>query len=93
MFSGVTDSRFTLRMLEPNEYYFDDYSVDYYPAGIEDGKRVQGTIKVCSRSLVFVPSNKTDPLLRIRQRDTSEIEAYHPFNSNHLLKGKVRVTF
>jgi factor associated with neutral sphingomyelinase activation len=94
MFSGVNDQRFSLRMLEPNEYYFDDYSVDYYPKGMSNASDdnfavVQGTLKVCSRSIVFVPSNGYDPLIRVKQKDITDIKFYSPSDTSHLKTRKV----
>lgn len=94
MFSGVADKRFSLRMLEPNEYYFDDYSVDFYPQGLSNASDdnfevVPGTFKVCSRSVVFVPSNGCKPLIRTKQRDISDIKFYTASNLDHLKTRKV----
>ena len=94
MFSGVNDQRFSLRMLEPNEYYFDDYSVDFYPKGMDNASHdnfqvVHGTLKVCSRSIVFVPSNGYDPLIRVKQRDITDIKLYSPSDTSHLKTRKV----
>ena len=94
MFSGVADQRFSLRMLEPNEYYFDDYSVDFYPQGLDKAaddnfEVVPGTFKVCSRSVVFVPSNHSEPLIRVKQRDVSDIKFYTATNLDHLKTRKV----
>ena len=94
MFSGVNDQRFSLRMLEPNEYYFDDYSVDYYPKGLTNVSHhsfevVQGTLKVCSRSIVFVPSNGFDPLIRVKQKNITDIQFYTPSDTSHLKTRKV----
>ena len=83
MFSGVKDQKFCLRMLDPNEYYFDDYSVEYYPKGLNQAS-VPGTMKVCSKSIVFVPSISSEPLIRVRQRDISSISPYQPSDSSNL---------
>ena len=94
MFSGVTDQRFSLRMLEPNEYYFDDYSVEYYPNGLEKVSSdsfftIPGTLKLCSKSVVFVPANSSDPLIKVKQKDISDIRCYEPSDITHLRSIKV----
>ena len=94
MFSGVTDQRFSLRMLNPNEYYFDDYSVEHYPKGINktgdsDFKSIQGTLKVCSKSILFVPSNSSDVIIRVKQQNISSIKHYEPSDLSYLKTKKV----
>ena len=94
MFSGVADQRFSLRMLDPNEYYFDDYSVEFYPNGLhkptEDNfATISGTLKVCSKSVVFVPSNSSDPLIKVNQKDITDIKCFEPSDISHLKSIKV----
>ena len=60
--------RFNLLLLDEGEFYFDDYPAVYYPplkrdrysrgsVSFEDSvkRRVEGRIKLCSASILFVP--------------------------------------
>ncbi|CAM9421931.1 unnamed protein product, partial [Choristocarpus tenellus] len=73
-------SRFNLLALEHGEYYFQDYSAYYYPpstlpnsAGLGPSSyasggarrpRHQGRLKLCSRGLLFEPSDRLLPLVK-----------------------------
>lgn len=69
--------RFNLLLLEFGEYYFEDYSVYHYPIPSDDMRdpnyrpflqcdamKVQGRLKLCSRSIVFEPISVKKPLLK-----------------------------
>jgi len=55
-------SRFNLLLLEFNEYLFEDLSVFQMTDG--HGLRIQGRLKVCSRSLIFEPSDTKRPIVK-----------------------------
>lgn len=96
MFSGVSEERFSLRMLEPNEYYFDDFTVEYYPNGNVSTRKdtIRGTLKICSKSLVFVPSNRSDSIIRIRQKVLTSIAEFEQSDTrSNLITDKVSVHF
>lgn len=66
-------SRFNLLLLEYGEYFFEDLSVYYYPVIPDgnvgsltrcDGLKVQGRLKLCSRSLIFEPSEIRRPIIK-----------------------------
>lgn len=56
-------NRFSLLLLEPGEYYFEDYI-----ALLEISKNstlISGRLKVCSLSLVFDPKEYYKPIIKI----------------------------
>ena len=64
--------RFSLLLLEPGEIYFKDVAVIYCSdpdSRTQPGRRgssvktIQGWLKICSKSLVFVPTDSSDPVL------------------------------
>ena len=78
--TAKTRSRFNLLLLEPGEYYFQDFAVHHYPTPSEFADRAAaaealpwgertrlrqaGRLKFCSRSLLFEPSDARLPVLR-----------------------------
>eukprot|EP01031_Cornospumella_fuschlensis_P031956 gene31956-38639_t len=68
-------SRFNLLLLEHGEYYLEDFSALYFPLSlttssisfneiITDANKIQGRLKLCSRSLVFEPNDVRYPLMK-----------------------------
>ncbi|XP_060859009.1 protein FAN-like isoform X1 [Metopolophium dirhodum] len=55
--------RFSLLLLEPGEYYFEDYIASL--AVTENDTWLSGRLKVCSLSLVFDPKDYHKPILKI----------------------------
>lgn len=75
--------RFSLLLLEPGEIYFEDFSVYYYPDGRVDGgsesnRQQRGHLKVCSKSVVFVPKDIEWPILKFPMKNVQSIEEYQP---------------
>ncbi|XP_055383066.1 protein FAN-like isoform X2 [Condylostylus longicornis] len=72
--------RFSLLLLDPGEIYFEDYAVDYLSNDdTKLGNNVEaliGSLKVCSKSLVFEPRNIKLPLIKLRYADCYEISKY-----------------
>jgi factor associated with neutral sphingomyelinase activation len=80
---GGTRSRFNLLLLEYGEYYLEDFSAYQFGLGagetINEDLKIQGRLKMSSRSLVFEPNEVRYPLLRFpfknMQTDLVEIKA------------------
>lgn len=72
--------RFSLLLLEPGEIYFEDFSVYYYPPAETEEESVRnkhrGHLKVCSKSVVFVPKEKQHPILKIPLKNAENIAEY-----------------
>lgn len=78
--------RFSLLLLDPNEIYFEDFSVDLLPQmktgkpvndamhiRVDDTIPIQGRLKMCSKSLLFEPKKKQIPLIKIYYSKSSKI--------------------
>ena len=74
--------RFSLLLLEPNEIYFQDVAVTYVydatKAMNADGNFQKGRLKICSKSIVFVPQTdrgqlNKEPLLKFPLSDVSDL--------------------
>lgn len=82
--SYITDSeiadfyfRFTMLLLEPGEIFFEDYSVQMRrldASSSKDKKWMDGRLKLCSKSLVFVNKDICKPLIKVQLKETISIE-------------------
>ncbi|XP_015209172.2 protein FAN isoform X1 [Lepisosteus oculatus] len=78
--------RFSLLLLDLEEYYFEQHSAHHVTSNITAQKRpIRGSLKICSKSLIFEPEPVAEPILKIPLRDCSKIEAIeesaqNPFN-------------
>ncbi|OQR98159.1 hypothetical protein ACHHYP_08996 [Achlya hypogyna] len=69
--------RFNLLLLEDGEYFLDDFSVFRYPDPVFTcltfhhckQRKVQGRLKLCTRSLMFEPQDQILPILKLPFRD------------------------
>nr|XP_012149911.1 PREDICTED: protein FAN isoform X2 [Megachile rotundata] len=69
--------RFTMLLLEPGEIFFEDYSVQMKTldsSSSEGEKWIDGRLKLCSKSLVFVNKDINQPLIKIQLKETIGIE-------------------
>ena len=89
MFGRLSEQRFTLRMLHPNEYYFDDYAVSYFSDGIHQQIVNKGTLKICSKTIVFVPSSLSSPIIKISQKYVKSISLFNANDADLLKNNKV----
>ena len=74
--------RFSLLLLEPNEIYFTDVAVtlirDQNKAANAEGNFSRGRLKICSKSVVYVPQadpgqSNLEPLLKFPLSDCTDI--------------------
>eukprot|EP00117_Sycon_ciliatum_P047152 scpid28293/ scgid33705/ Protein FAN; Factor associated with neutral sphingomyelinase activation len=74
--------RFSLLLLDPGEIYFEDFSVFYYPIGLDleeaYERRQRGHLKVCSNSILFDPQDTSYPILRFLFRDCRGVTRWTP---------------
>uniref|UniRef100_A0A2M4CUC0 Putative neutral sphingomyelinase n=2 Tax=Anopheles darlingi TaxID=43151 RepID=A0A2M4CUC0_ANODA len=82
----MENQRFSLLLLEPGEIYFEDFSVDVINENLSPCKnehRMNGRLKMCSKSLVFEAKNNLQyPLIKIMYRDCTNISRYPKDASN-----------
>lgn len=80
-------------LLEPGEIFFEDYSVQMkvLDASIsEEQKWIDGRLKLCSKSLVFVNRDFNQPLIKIQLKEAIIIDQCE---SDFDTKGLVHVFF
>uniref|UniRef100_A0A8D8WJ65 Protein FAN n=1 Tax=Cacopsylla melanoneura TaxID=428564 RepID=A0A8D8WJ65_9HEMI len=69
--------RFSLLLMEPGEFYFDDLSVNLILNldKVSEESR-PGRLKICSKSLVFDPKNLALPLIKIPLKDCTSLSKF-----------------
>ncbi|CAL7951198.1 unnamed protein product [Xylocopa violacea] len=75
--------RFTMLLLEPGEIFFEDYSVQMKildTSVSEKQEWINGRLKLCSKSLVFVNKDINQPLIKIQLKETIAIDQYQSYN-------------
>ena len=74
-------------LLEPGEIFFEDYSVQMRfedASNTQNDEWIEGRLKLCSKSLVFVNKDIIQPLIKIQLKETISAEIC---NSNNSLSG------
>ncbi|CAL8311790.1 unnamed protein product [Merluccius merluccius] len=68
--------RFSLLLLDLEEYYFEQHTALQLGASStkETLRKVRGSFKVCSKSIIFDPDDFAEPILKISLRDCKKIE-------------------
>lgn len=64
-------------LLEPGEIFFEDYSVQMRKLNGSSSKNktwMEGRLKLCSKSLVFVNKDINQPLIKIQLKEITSIE-------------------
>lgn len=74
----MDEERFSLLILEPSEIYFEDFYATLKDCNNEfennsDDSPYLGHLKMCSKSLVFVPKDKRMQLIKIPYKDCDKI--------------------
>ncbi|XP_031732560.1 protein FAN isoform X2 [Anarrhichthys ocellatus] len=85
-----TKARFSLLLLDLEEYYFEQHTAYHVTTSSKKERKVRGSFKVCSRSVIFDPEDPEEPILKIPLRDCKKIEfvhrEYNPFNDILIFK-------
>ncbi|KAJ8681165.1 hypothetical protein QAD02_016952 [Eretmocerus hayati] len=71
--------RFSMLLLDPGEIFFEDLSCQMKLDGSiesDKGPWIDGRLKFCSKSLVFVCKDINQPLIKIQFKDTATVEKY-----------------
>ncbi|CAF3043116.1 unnamed protein product [Rotaria sp. Silwood2] len=80
--SAVRQHTFSLYNLSANEIYFQDYAI-LCQSTLNEDQKIKGRIKICSKSLVFVPNDIRSPMIKIKRRITiTKKILYHNFEKN-----------
>jgi len=89
--------RFSLLLLEPGEIYFEDFKVVYHIRPEDKQPLIQnevpGRLKVCSKSVVFVPFSHVLPMLKFPLPDCDLVDEWSPKSFQSALAYKQELMF
>lgn len=83
--------RFSMLLLEPGEIYFEDYSVVWLKQDSKnpcESEKINGRLKLCSKSLVLEPKDRVKPLIKIQFKECKAISQCNDAllsNSNNII--------
>uniref|UniRef100_A0A8C2ZHF4 Neutral sphingomyelinase activation associated factor n=1 Tax=Cyclopterus lumpus TaxID=8103 RepID=A0A8C2ZHF4_CYCLU len=60
-----TKERFSLLLLDLEEYYFEHHTAYHVTTSSKKERKVRGSFKVCSRSVIFDPEDLAEPILKL----------------------------
>ncbi|XP_028290733.1 protein FAN [Gouania willdenowi] len=69
-----TKGRFSLLLLDLEEFYFEQHTAYHVRRTAQRERKVRGSFKVCSRSIIFDPDDFAEPILKILLRDCTKIQ-------------------
>ncbi|KAM4606320.1 protein FAN isoform 2-T3 [Polymixia lowei] len=76
--------RFSLLLLDLEEFYFEQHTAQQVTSSSSKERKIRGSFKVCSKSVIFDPEDIAEPILKIPLRDCKKIEVVekkgNPFN-------------
>ncbi|XP_008565172.1 PREDICTED: protein FAN-like [Galeopterus variegatus] len=81
---------FSLLLLNLEEYYFEQHTVNHVQhRGRPDERKIRGSLKICSKSVIFEPDTISQPIIKIPLRDCIKIEKHRENGANrHFAKAK-----
>uniref|UniRef100_A0A8C5JEW7 Neutral sphingomyelinase activation associated factor n=1 Tax=Junco hyemalis TaxID=40217 RepID=A0A8C5JEW7_JUNHY len=67
---------FSLLLLNLEEYYFEQHTANHIiNKDCKDERKFRGSLKICSKSIIFEPDDNVQPIIKIPLRDCSSIKA------------------
>uniref|UniRef100_A0A8C6QBH5 Neutral sphingomyelinase (N-SMase) activation associated factor n=1 Tax=Nannospalax galili TaxID=1026970 RepID=A0A8C6QBH5_NANGA len=82
--------RFSLLLLNLEEYYFEQHTAYHVQhRGSHEERKIRGSLKICSKSVIFEPEAVSQPILKIPLRDCIKIGKHGENGAGrHLAKAK-----
>ncbi|KAM9050522.1 protein FAN isoform 4-T4 [Megaptera novaeangliae] len=66
--------RFSLLLLNLEEYYFEQHTANHIQhKGSQNERKIRGSLKICSKSVIFEPDAISQPIIKIPLRDCIKI--------------------
>nr|XP_034980664.1 protein FAN isoform X2 [Zootoca vivipara] len=85
--------RFSLLLLNLEEYYFEQHTANYiFNKDGRDGRerrKIRGSLKICSKSVIFEPDEISHPIIKIPLRDCIKIEAPEDSDTSDFYAGAI----
>uniref|UniRef100_A0A8C8S6I4 Neutral sphingomyelinase activation associated factor n=1 Tax=Pelusios castaneus TaxID=367368 RepID=A0A8C8S6I4_9SAUR len=80
----VNSTQFSLLLLNLEEYYFEQHTANHIiKRDCKDERKTRGSLKICSKSIIFEPDEKLQPIIKIPLRDCISIEATEDDEANN----------
>uniref|UniRef100_A0A670IJW3 Neutral sphingomyelinase activation associated factor n=1 Tax=Podarcis muralis TaxID=64176 RepID=A0A670IJW3_PODMU len=81
---------FSLLLLNLEEYYFEQHTANYiFNKDGRERRKIRGSLKICSKSVIFEPDEISHPIIKIPLRDCIKIEAPEDSDTNDFYAGYV----
>ncbi|KAI2662277.1 Protein FAN [Labeo rohita] len=81
--------RFSLLLLDLEEHYFEQHTAyNLTSRGPEANRRTSGSLKICSKSVIFEPDDAVKPILKIPLKDCKGIAAVEETAHNPFIESK-----
>uniref|UniRef100_A0A672MA53 Neutral sphingomyelinase activation associated factor n=1 Tax=Sinocyclocheilus grahami TaxID=75366 RepID=A0A672MA53_SINGR len=81
--------RFSLLLLDLEEHYFEQHTAyNLTGRGPEANRRTSGSLKICSKSIIFEPDDAVKPILKILLKDCKGIGAVEETAHNPFIESK-----
>ncbi|XP_010225146.1 PREDICTED: protein FAN-like, partial [Tinamus guttatus] len=75
---------FSLLHLNLEEYYFEHHTANHIVnKGRRDERKIRGSLKICSKSIIFEPDEIIQPIIKIPLRDCVSIKAPEDNETNN----------
>uniref|UniRef100_A0A8D1KGF6 Protein FAN n=1 Tax=Sus scrofa TaxID=9823 RepID=A0A8D1KGF6_PIG len=85
--------RFSLLLLNLEEYYFEQHSANHIQhKGSQSERKIRGSLKICSKSVIFEPDAISQPIVKIPLRDCIKIGKHGENGANRHFAKYVIVT-
>uniref|UniRef100_A0A8C8H1Q7 Neutral sphingomyelinase (N-SMase) activation associated factor n=1 Tax=Oncorhynchus tshawytscha TaxID=74940 RepID=A0A8C8H1Q7_ONCTS len=65
LFFWCLSPRFSLLLLDLEEYYFEQHTVYHVTTSSAKKRKIRGSLKVCSKSIIFEPEDHVEPILKV----------------------------
>uniref|UniRef100_A0A8D1KG07 Protein FAN n=1 Tax=Sus scrofa TaxID=9823 RepID=A0A8D1KG07_PIG len=90
--------RFSLLLLNLEEYYFEQHSANHIQhKGSQSERKIRGSLKICSKSVIFEPDAISQPIVKIPLRDCIKIGKHGENGANRhfakTLSGEISLIF
>ncbi|XP_039610490.1 protein FAN isoform X1 [Polypterus senegalus] len=82
-----TKERFSLLLLDLEEFYFEQHTA--YQVNKSDKRKIRGSLKICSKSVIFDPESLTEAILKIPLRDCIRIEEKEHYSGLNPFEGDI----
>uniref|UniRef100_A0A6Q2XBH3 Neutral sphingomyelinase (N-SMase) activation associated factor n=1 Tax=Esox lucius TaxID=8010 RepID=A0A6Q2XBH3_ESOLU len=64
-FGTTPHIRFSLLLLDLEEYYFEQHTVHHVTTISDKKRKIRGSLKICSKSIIFEPEEHVEPILKV----------------------------